>query len=48
MQAAQLPDGAREVRRVTLTADEQERLDAIARECAWLARTWRARWDAGK
>ncbi|MBK7876755.1 MAG: hypothetical protein IPJ77_13590 [Planctomycetes bacterium] len=47
MKAAELPDGTRVARRVTFTDDELERLDAIDRERAWLARVSRERWDAG-
>ncbi|MBI5364789.1 MAG: hypothetical protein HZA53_16555 [Planctomycetes bacterium] len=47
MQAAELEDGKREIRRVTITPESAPRWAALGRELAWLEREWRARWDQG-
>ncbi|MFO1009796.1 MAG: hypothetical protein U1F29_06990 [Planctomycetota bacterium] len=48
MQAAELPDGTREVRRVVFTEDDCAALDAVMREVAWVTNAERERWNAGR
>lgn len=47
MQAVELPNGEREVRRVDLTPDDAPLYHALHREQQWLEDAWPGRWAQG-